>query len=95
MENLKAKCDAGADLIVTQLFFEAETFFKFVRDCRKIGIDKPIIPGIMPIFVSSHFYVRVHVTASFKQLVRSSDVKKSVEMLKEKECFGIYCFRSI
>ncbi|CAJ0573129.1 unnamed protein product, partial [Mesorhabditis spiculigera] len=46
---LKAKVDAGAQFIITQLFFEAESFEKFVRDCREIGIQCPIIPGIMPI----------------------------------------------
>lgn len=48
---LKAKVDAGADLIITQLFFEAEDFLSFQRDCRRIGITIPIIPGIMPIQV--------------------------------------------
>ncbi|CAI5443650.1 unnamed protein product [Caenorhabditis angaria] len=46
---LKAKVDAGAQLIITQLFFEAEVFEQFVKDCREIGITVPIIPGIMPI----------------------------------------------
>lgn len=47
--HLKEKVDAGADFIITQLFFEAETFLSFVRDCRNIGIACPIIPGILPI----------------------------------------------
>ena len=51
MVHLKEKVDAGADFIITQLFFEAKTFLKFVGDCREIGIDVPIIPGIMPIQV--------------------------------------------
>ncbi|PIO77814.1 methylenetetrahydrofolate reductase [Teladorsagia circumcincta] len=46
---LKSKCEAGAQFIITQLFFEAEVFEEFVRDCREIGITVPIIPGIMPI----------------------------------------------
>lgn len=41
--------DAGADLIVTQLFYDTDIFLKFVNDCRQIGIDCPIVPGIMPI----------------------------------------------
>jgi 5,10-methylenetetrahydrofolate reductase len=44
--NLKNKVDAGAQLIITQLFFEATVFEQFVVDCRAIGIDVPIIPGI-------------------------------------------------
>ena len=51
LRHLKAKVDAGADFIITQLFFKAETFLQFVRDCREIGIECPIIPGILPIQV--------------------------------------------
>lgn len=47
--HLKEKVDAGADFIITQLFFRASTFKRFVDDCRAIGITVPIIPGIMPI----------------------------------------------
>ncbi|KAG8098742.1 hypothetical protein GUJ93_ZPchr0013g33865 [Zizania palustris] len=46
---LKRKVDAGADLIVTQLFYDTDIFLKFVNDCRQIGINCPIVPGIMPI----------------------------------------------
>ena len=44
---LKAKCDAGADMIITQMFFDTEVFLQFVRDCRAAGITVPIQPGIM------------------------------------------------
>ena len=46
---LKRKLDAGADEALTQFFFEAETFFRFRDACAKAGIDKPIVPGILPI----------------------------------------------
>ncbi|MEM1004101.1 MAG: methylenetetrahydrofolate reductase [NAD(P)H] [Pseudomonadota bacterium] len=49
VEWLKAKLDAGADEALTQFFFEAETFFRFRDTCEKAGIDKPIVPGILPI----------------------------------------------
>ncbi len=46
---LKAKLDAGADEAITQFFFEAESFLRFRDACEKAGIDKPIVPGILPI----------------------------------------------
>lgn len=55
LQHLKEKVDAGADFIITQLFFENKTFFKFLQDCRDIGITIPIIPGIMPIQVNFLF----------------------------------------
>jgi methylenetetrahydrofolate reductase (NADPH) len=47
MDYLKQKIDAGADCIITQMFFDAEVFNTFVKDCRNMGINVPIIPGIM------------------------------------------------
>ncbi|MCA0960866.1 methylenetetrahydrofolate reductase [NAD(P)H] [Salipiger bermudensis] len=49
VEWLKRKLDAGASEALTQFFFEAETFFRFRDACEKAGIDKPIVPGILPI----------------------------------------------
>lgn len=50
MKFLKYKLDQGGDFIVTQLFFDNDLYWDFVRRARAIGIEKPIIPGIMPIF---------------------------------------------
>ncbi len=49
LKNLKRKVDAGADVVITQLFFDNQDYFDFENRCRKIGIQIPIIPGIMPI----------------------------------------------
>ena len=49
IKYLKEKVDAGADLVITQLFYDNSLFLKFVENCKEIGIEVPIIPGIMPI----------------------------------------------
>ncbi len=49
MDNLKRKVDAGADAIYTQMFFDNDKFCSFVDSARKVGIETPIIPGILPI----------------------------------------------
>jgi methylenetetrahydrofolate reductase (NADPH) len=49
LDNLKRKVDAGADFIVTQLFFDNRVFIDFTEKVRAVGIQIPIIPGIMPI----------------------------------------------
>ena len=49
IEYLKAKIDAGAQYVVTQMFFDNEKYFSFVERCRAAGITVPIIPGIKPL----------------------------------------------
>ncbi len=49
LENLKRKCDAGGDVVVTQLFYDNADFFRFRDRCEAIGIAQPIVPGVMPV----------------------------------------------
>jgi methylenetetrahydrofolate reductase (NADPH) len=58
--NFKRKIDAGANSAITQYFFNADSYFNFVDECAAVGIDVPIVPGIMPI-------------SNFSQLLRFSD----------------------
>ncbi|TAN08354.1 MAG: methylenetetrahydrofolate reductase [NAD(P)H] [Rhodanobacteraceae bacterium] len=61
MRHFKAKVEAGADGAITQYFFNADAYFRFVDDARKAGITIPIVPGVMPI-------------SNFAQLRRFSDL---------------------
>lgn len=49
LRHFKSKIDAGADSAITQYFFNADAYFRFVDEVRKLGVTVPIIPGIMPI----------------------------------------------
>ncbi len=46
--NLKTKVDAGVDCLITQLFFDNDVYYKFIDKCANVGIDKPVIAGLLP-----------------------------------------------
>jgi len=60
IRNFKKKVDAGANGAITQYFYNADAYFRFLEDCRAAGITLPIVPGVMPI-------------GNFSQLARFSD----------------------
>ncbi|NJD06515.1 MAG: methylenetetrahydrofolate reductase [NAD(P)H] [Methylococcaceae bacterium] len=49
LRNFKRKVEAGANSAITQYFYNPEAYFRFIDDCERVGIDIPIVPGIMPI----------------------------------------------
>ena len=49
LENLKRKVDAGADIVITQLFYDNTDYFDFCDRCETAGIEIPIVPGILPV----------------------------------------------
>ena len=60
LANFKRKVETGADAAITQYFYNPDAYFRFVCDCEKLGLDLPIVPGIMPI-------------TNYTQLARFSD----------------------
>lgn len=60
IQHLKQKVEAGADYIVTQMFFDNQKYFDFVEKCRAEGINVPIIPGLKPISAKSQLTMLPH-----------------------------------
>jgi methylenetetrahydrofolate reductase (NADPH) len=50
MQHFKQKIDAGANGAITQYFYNADAYFQFVEQCQAMGVEVPIVPGIMPIY---------------------------------------------
>ena len=90
--NLKKKVDAGADIIITQLFFDNRYYFDYVDRVRAVGIDLPIIPGLMPV-LSSKQVIRIsslcgtEIPASLKKkLVDAGDDNRKAVQIGITQC---------
>lgn len=81
LQYLKDKVDAGADCIITQLFYDMDIYEQWVKDCREIGINVPIIPGIMPINTYAGFF---RMTGFCKTKV-PQHIKDSLEAIKDND----------
>lgn len=84
IEHLKAKIDAGAEYIVTQMFFDNAKYFEFVDRCRAAGISVPIIPGLKPLTSLTqqsllpktfHIDLPMELASAFKRCKSNDDVK--------------------
>lgn len=82
---LKAKIDAGAEYIVTQMFYDNRAYFKFIDECKEFGINVPIIPGLKPLGSKSqltilphHFHINLP-----DELVQLVEKAKSEEEVKK------------
>ena len=88
MDYLKAKIDEGADYICTQLFFDNHAFFDYRSRCRLLGIDVPIIAGIMPVTSISSLNRMAELSAGtnfparlLKAMLRAGGDKQSIERI--------------
>ena len=105
LRNLKAKVDEGADYIVTQLFYDNEKFFAFVKACREMGITVPIIPGLKPITLKKqvvtlpkffHIDIPVALAEAFEKAKTDEQCKEigiewSIQQSNELIKFGVPC----
>lgn len=105
LKYLKAKIDAGADYIVTQLFYDNSKFFEFVKKCREHGINVPIIPGLKPItnkkqvsVLPKYFHIDIPVELSEEfekakndEQAREIGIEWAIKQTKELMDFGVPC----
>jgi methylenetetrahydrofolate reductase (NADPH) len=79
LDYLKQKVDAGANMILTQLFYDVDVFLAFVKRCRDAGINVPILPGIMPLGTFGGF---TRMTGFCKTRI-PDDLKAKLEAVKD------------
>lgn len=92
IEYLKKKVEAGADYIVTQMFFDNKLFYDFVDKCRAAGISVPIIPGLKPISTIKHiellpssFSIDIPQELS-KEVLSHRDDKEAIYIIGQQWC---------
>ena len=105
LQYVKKKVDAGANYIVTQMFFDNKKFFAYVDACRKIGINVPIVPGLKPITkryqinsIPRYFFidmppdlVNALEKAKNSEAIREIGIEWSIAQSKELKAAGVPC----
>lgn len=103
LKYLKAKVDAGAEYIVTQMFYDNQKFFDFVEKCKAFGINVPIIPGLKPLankaqlsVIPHHFHIDMPdelvdlvIKAKTDAEVREIGVQWCIQQSKELKAAGV------
>jgi methylenetetrahydrofolate reductase (NADPH) len=102
---IKKKVEAGAEYIVTQMFFDNNKYFEFVESCRNAGIHIPIVPGLKPLTkvyqlnaIPRHFYINLpedlvstFVAAKTPEAKRMVGIEWSIAQSKELKAAGVPC----
>jgi len=105
LHYVKKKVEAGADYIVTQMFFDNKKYFAFVDACRSMGIEVPIIPGLKPLksmnhisFIPKYFHIDYPVELSralnkckTNQDVEALGIEWGIHQSKELKAAGVPC----
>ncbi len=101
LRHLKTKVDAGADFIITQLFFDNDLYFHYVKQARKIGVTVPIIPGIMPVTKAaqlprfkelSRCYIPPALEESLRKRARSEEEEREIGLAYcASQCADLLC----
>jgi len=105
IQYTKEKVDAGGDYIVTQMFFDNQSYFKYVDACRAAGIDVPIVPGLKPItkkyqlnsiprkfFVNMpEEFVKEMMKAKGPEAIKAVGVEWCIHQSKELKAAGVPC----
>ena len=93
LAHLKAKVDAGADYIITQMFFDNAVFYRFVDACRTAGITVPIIPGLKPLSNKRQLELlpgsfSINLPVDFTQIIRNATSDEEVYELGTAWCIA-------
>jgi methylenetetrahydrofolate reductase (NADPH) len=102
---IKQKVEAGAEYIVTQMFFDNKKYFEYVENCRNAGIHIPIVPGLKPLTkvyqlssIPRHFYINLpedlvsaFVSAKTAEAKRQVGIEWCVDQSKELKAAGVPC----